>query len=71
MGAELEDYLLNICFVCDEILGAVVRRCSVKKVFLKISQNLQGNSYSRVSFLFQAWELQLYLKRDSGTGVLL
>ena len=38
---------------------AIVRRCSVKKVFLKISQNSQENT----------WGLQLYLKIDSGTGV--
>ena len=30
---------------------AVVRRCSVKKVLLKISQNSQENSCARVSFL--------------------
>ena len=30
---------------------AVVRRCSVKKVFLEISQNSQENTCTRVSFL--------------------
>ena len=30
---------------------AVVQRCSVKKVFLKISQNSLKNTYGRVSFL--------------------
>ena len=30
---------------------AVVRRCSIKKVFLEISQNSLENTYSRVSFL--------------------
>ena len=30
---------------------AVVRRCSVKRVFLKISQNSQENTYDRASFL--------------------
>ena len=29
---------------------AVVQRCSVKKVFLQISQNSQENSCARVSF---------------------
>ena len=38
---------------------AVARRCSVKKVFLEISQNLLENT-----------GLQLYLKTDSGTSVL-
>ena len=32
---------------------AVARRCSVKKVFLKISQNLQENTFARVSFLIK------------------
>ena len=40
----------------------VPRRCSVKKVFLKISQNFQENTCARVSFL---------IKRDSGIGVFL
>ena len=30
---------------------AVVQRCSVKKLFLKISQNSQENTCARVSFL--------------------
>ena len=32
-------------------IEAVVRRCSVKKVFLEISQNLQENTCARVSGL--------------------
>ena len=32
---------------------AVARRCSIKKVFLKISQNLQENTFARVSFLIK------------------
>ena len=49
------------------------RRCSVKKMLLNISQNLQENTCARVSSLIklQGWGLQLYLKRDSGTGVFL
>ena len=41
---------------------AVARRCSVKKVFLEISQNSQENTCARVSFLikWQASGLQLY-----------
>ena len=30
---------------------AVARRCSIKKVFLKISQNLKESTYAGVSFL--------------------
>ena len=33
-----------------EMEEAVTRRCSVKKVFLEISQNLQENTGARVSF---------------------
>ena len=32
-------------------IEAVVQRCSVKKVFLEISQNSQENTSARVSFL--------------------
>ena len=32
---------------------AVVQRCSVKKVLLKISQNLQENACARVAFLIK------------------
>ena len=47
--------------------------CSVKKVFLEISQKSQENTGARVSFLIklQALSKQLYWKRDSGTGVFL
>ena len=36
---------------------AVIQRCSVKKMFIEISQNSQGNTCARVSFLIklQAW----------------
>ena len=32
---------------------AIVQRCSVKKVFLEISQNSQENTCARVSFLIK------------------
>ena len=40
----------------------VIRRCTSKQMFLKISQNIQENACARVSFLikFQASGLQLY-----------
>ena len=52
---------------------AVVWKCSIKKVFLKISQNSQEYTCARASFLIklQALGPQLYLKRDSGTGAFL
>ena len=46
---------------------AVVQRCSVKKVYLEISQNLQKNTCARVSFLIklQASACNFIKKRDS------
>ena len=51
--------------------GFTEARFSLKKVFLKISQNSHENACARVSFLIklQASSLQLYQKRDSDTGV--
>ena len=39
-------------------MEAATRMCSVKKVYLKISQNSQENTFARVSFLikWQAWK---------------
>ena len=44
-----------------------------RKVFLEISQNSQKNTCARLFFLIklQAWGLQLYEKRGSGTSVFL
>ena len=45
---------------------ALVQRCSVKKVFWKISQNSQESTYSRISFLIKlqaGLTLQLYQKK--------
>ena len=52
---------------------AVVQKCFVKKVFLKIPQNSQEKTCAGVTLLIklQASGLQLYHKRDSGTGVFL
>ena len=60
----------NILFPKAE---TVAQRPSVKKLFLEILQNLQENACARASFLIklQASGLQLYEKRDSGTGVFL
>ena len=43
----------------------VVQRCSVKKVFLEITQNSQENTWARISFLIklQASESALLKKR--------
>ena len=66
--------LLIETYMVNEITSeAVSRRCSVEKVFLKISQILQENTCARVSFSIklQSSGLPLYQKRDSGTGVFL
>ena len=51
----------------------VVRKCSVKKVFLKTSQNSQKNNFFGVSFLIKlhASCLNIFKKWDSNTGVFL
>ena len=45
-------------------LEAAARRCPVKKVLLKISQNSQENTCTRVTLfiMLQAWDMQLSLK---------
>ena len=55
------------------IKEAATRGVLWKKVFLEVSQNSQANNCARVSFLIklQAWGLQLYQKRGSGTSVFL
>ena len=47
--------------------------CSIKKVFLKISQNLQENTRARVSLLImlQAKACNFIKERDPGTGFFL
>ena len=41
------------CAKVNSSIEAVVRRCSVKKVFLEISQNSQENTCARDSFLIK------------------
>ena len=41
---------------------AVVRMCSVKKVFLEISENSQENTCARVSFIIK---LQAFMKKEA------
>ena len=51
----------NVATESKQDLKAVVQRCSVKKVFLEISQNSQENICARVSFLIKLQaSLQLY-----------
>ena len=39
-----------MCDIIFENIEAVVQRCSIKKVFLEISQNSQENACARVSY---------------------
>ena len=51
---------------------AVVRRCSLKKLFLEISQNSQENTCARVSFLIKLHGLacNLFIKKETLAQVL-
>ena len=69
---EEENFLIGKFFTYFQIMiyhfiykGTVVRRFSVKKVFLKTSPNSGENICAKVSFLIslQASGLQLYLKK--------
>ena len=55
--------LARIKDICNLVtnIEAVVQTCSVKKMFLEISQNSQENTCARVSFLIklQAWPATL------------
>ena len=60
-GGNFPDTLIIITINTE----AVVQRCSVKKVFLELTQNSQENTCVRVSFLIklQASESALLKKR--------
>ena len=45
--------VLKTTLKCCQHSEAVVQRCSVKKVFLEISQNSQQNTCARASFLIK------------------
>ena len=50
----------------DIIWQAVVRRCSVKKVFLKTSQNSQESTYARVYILIKLQALESpFIKKET------
>ena len=61
--SQYEEGLMAFYFQCFvKFEKAVARRCSVKKLFLGISQNSQENTCARVPFLIKlmASGLQLY-----------
>ena len=63
MAQQMKGWLLNTTRVLvvqqenlyqeNPCIEAAARRCSVKKVFLEISQNSQENTCARVSFLIK------------------
>ena len=62
--------MIKILMIDEQVINkvnleTVVRRCSVKKLFLKISRNLQEKICVGVFLI----KLQALLKRDSGIGV--
>ena len=48
-----ENWVAHINWMNGEKLEAAVRRCSVKKMFLKISQNSQEKIFTSISFLIK------------------
>ena len=48
---------------------AVVQMCSVKRLFLKISQNVQENTCARISFLINLQAPATLLKKETGARV--
>ena len=48
---------------------AVVQTCSVKRLFLKISQNVQENTCARISFLINLQAPATLLKKETGARV--
>ena len=50
---DFRKYFARFRGFSPESTEAVAQRCSVKKVFLEISQNSQENTCARVSFLIK------------------
>ena len=54
--------------IMQQVTGIAISKCSIKKVFLKISQNPQEKTYARVSFLINLHAEACNFTLDSGTG---
>ena len=50
-------------FFTEHVSEAVAQRCSVKKMFLKISNNSQENTCARVSFITKLHRYATLLKK--------
>ena len=55
---------LWITTTCIRISEAVIRRCSMKKLFLKILQNWQKSTCARVSFLIKLQASGNFIKKE-------
>ena len=56
---------IALLLIITIIKEAVTRRCSVKKMFLEISQNSQKNTCARVSFLIKLPEACNFIKKET------
>ena len=59
MKGQSSTLRLKLLIQFKTALGAVVRRCYIKKLFLEISQNSQENTCAKISFLINRL-LKLY-----------
>ena len=65
---QYDKEIRRVYLTLPEILisEAVVQRCSIKKVFLKISQNSEENSFARVCFLIRfAGQACNFIKKET------
>ena len=63
--------MLNLS-VLKQRTEAIAQRCSLKKVFLEISQNSLESTCTRVSFLMKLqFKTNNFIKKDIDTDVLL
>ena len=58
-----QQYRQKLKFMLGRSQEAVVRRCSVKKVFLEISQNSQENTCGRVFFFNKKNFIKNFIKK--------
>ena len=64
----MKSQCLSFTKMRSELSEAVVQRCSVKKVFLKVLQNSKENTCARVSFLIKYGNLVVKSKLPPRSG---
>ena len=60
----INSFYLIFTYLEIQTTEAVAQRCSVKKIFLEISQNSQKNACARVSFLIKNFSNMFYGKKQ-------